>query len=227
MNTKYSINSTLFISSFLLIIGLLLSSCDPQQAYQETTTKDGDTTQIEQSNSKTESNMNNQKDGTSISFMGGTVHTVGKIPEVGTQLKDFTLVNGDLEEKSLENFKGFNLILNIFPSIDTKVCSQSVRKFNEDAAQLDNTKILCISEDLPFAQSRFCGAEGIDNVVTLSAFRSDFGTKFGLQMSDGALKGLLSRAVIVVNPDGKIVYTEQVPDIGQEPNYESALAAVK
>lgn len=222
MSIKYPI-----FTSFALIATLLFTSCDPQPTDQEQTNKDSDTTVVEQSQTKNNTDMNNQEGGTAISFMGTTVHTVGKIPRVGKQLKDFTLTNGDLQEKTLSDYKGQNLILNIFPSIDTKVCSQSVRTFNKDAAQLDNTKILCISEDLPFAQSRFCGAEDIDNVVTLSAFRSDFGTNFGVQMSDGPLKGLLSRAVIVVNPEGKIVYTEQVPDIGQEPNYQAALQAIK
>lgn len=226
MSIKITRKYPLF-TSFILITGLLFTSCDSQSCTKDKTNKDNDTIAGEQTQSKNKSDMSNQKEGTAIAFMGGTVHTVGEIPKTGTQLKDFTLTNNDLKEMSLSDYKGQNLILNIFPSIDTKVCSQSVRTFNKDAAQLDNTKILCISEDLPFAQSRFCGAEGIDNVVTLSAFRSDFGTNFGLQMSDGPLKGLLSRAVIVVNPEGKIVYTEQVPDIGQEPNYEAALKAVK
>lgn len=222
INKKYHL-----FTSLALIAGLLFTSCDSPKANEDQAEKDTDTTEVEQTQSKNESDMENTEEGTAIAFMGNTVHTVGKIPFTGTQLKDFTLTDNDLEEKTLADYKGQFLILNIFPSIDTKVCSQSVRTFNKDAANLDNTKILCISEDLPFAQKRFCGAEGIDNVVTLSSFRSDFGTDFGLEMTDGPLKGLLSRAVIVVNPEGEIVYTEQVPNIGQEPNYAAALEAVK
>ncbi len=117
--------------------------------------------------------------------------------------------------------------MNIFPSVNTGVCSKSVRKFNEDAASLKNTVVLCISKDLPFAQKEFCGAEGINNVVMLSDFRDDFGHSYGVQIADGAMRGLLSRAVVVVDPEGKIVYEQQVPEIGQEPDYASAIAAVK
>ena len=168
-----------------------------------------------------------QTNGTTITLGGTAIHTVGKLPAVGTPVKDFTLTGVDLKEKTLTDFKGKYIIMNIFPSVNTGVCSKSVRKFNEDAAKLSNTVVLCISKDLPFAQKQFCGAEGIDRVVMLSDFRTDFGNTYGVQMADGPMKGLLSRAVVVVNPEGKIVYEQQVPEIGQEPDYAAAIAAVK
>ena len=172
------------------------------------------------------SNMENTN-GTAVTLGGKTIHTAGKLPAVGTQVKPFTLTAVDLSEKTLSDFKGKYVIMNIFPSVNTGVCSKSVRKFNEDAAGLSNTTVLCISKDLPFAQKQFCGAEGIDHVVMLSDFRTDFGNSYGVQITDGPMRGLLSRAVIVVNPEGKIVYEEQVPEIGHEPNYAAAIAAVK
>lgn len=162
-----------------------------------------------------------------ITFHGDAVQTNGNLQSIGEDLKDFTLVATDLSEKNLSDYKGKNLILNIFPSINTGVCAASVRKFNEDASKLNNTTVLCISKDLPFAQSQFCAAEGIENVEMLSDFRSNTGEEYGVQMTDGPLKGLLSRAVIVVNPEGKVVYTEQVAEVTDEPNYEAALKAVK
>lgn len=168
-----------------------------------------------------------QTNGTSITLSGNPVHTIGKLPDVGTQALDFTLTGLDLNEKTFADFKGKYVIMNIFPSVNTGVCSKSVRKFNEEAASLNNTTVLCISKDLPFAQKQFCGAEGIDRVVMLSDFRNDFGKIYGVQITDGAMRGLLSRAVIVVNPEGKIVYEQQVPEIGQEPDYASAIASVK
>lgn len=169
----------------------------------------------------------NTSDMTTITLKGNPIHTVGKLPAVGTEAKNFTLTADDLSDKSLSDFKGKNIILNIFPSVNTGVCSKSVRTFNEDAANLSNTVVLCISKDLPFAQAQFCGAEGIKNVVMLSDFRTDFGHEYGVQIADGPLKGLLSRAVVVINPEGKIVYEEQVPEIAHEPNYDAALAAAK
>ena len=165
--------------------------------------------------------------GTAITLGGKPIHTVGKLPAVGTPVKDFTLTGVDLSDKTLADFKGKYVIMNIFPSVNTGVCSKSVRKFNEDAASMTNATVLCISKDLPFAQKAFCGAEGIEKVVMLSDFRSDFGTSYGVQIADGPMKGLLSRAVIVVDPSGKIVYEQQVPEIGQEPNYAAAIAAIK
>jgi len=168
-----------------------------------------------------------QTTGTAITLGGKTIHTVGKLPGVGTAVKDFTLTAVDLKDNTLADYKGKYVIMNIFPSVNTGVCSKSVRKFNEDAAGLKNTTVLCISKDLPFAQKAFCGAEGIKNVVMLSDFRTDFGHSYGVQIADGPMKGLLSRAIIVVNPEGKIVYEQQVPEIGQEPDYAAAIAAIK
>ena len=168
-----------------------------------------------------------QTTGTAITLGGKTIHTVGKLPAVGTSLKEVTLTGVDLKDNTLADYKGKYVIMNIFPSVNTGVCSKSVRKFNEDAANLKNTTVLCISKDLPFAQKAFCGAEGIKNVVMLSDFRTDFGNAYGVQIADGPMKGLLSRAVIVVNPEGKIVYEQQVPEIGQEPDYAAALAVIK
>jgi len=165
--------------------------------------------------------------GTAITLGGKTIHTVGKLPAVGTRIKNFTLTGTDLKEKTFADFKGNYVVMNIFPSVNTGVCSKSVRKFNEDAAGLKNTTVLCISKDLPFAQKAFCGAEGINNVVMLSDFRNDLGKTYGVQIADGPMRGLLSRAVIVVDPNGKIIYEQQVPEIGQEPDYASAIAAVK
>lgn len=162
-----------------------------------------------------------------IKFHGDPVKTNGSLPAVGESLKDFTLVAGDLSEKSLADFKGKNIILSIFPSVNTGVCATSVRKFNEDASKLDNTVVLCISKDLPFAQSEFCAAEGIENVVMLSDFRSNSSKDYGVEMTDGPLRGLMSRAVIVVNPEGKVVYTEQVDEVTDEPDYEAAIKAIK
>lgn len=173
---------------------------------------------------KTVTHMENQ---TTITFKGDPVHTNGKLPAEGSKLQDTKLVTTELSEKSLEDYKGKNVILNIFPSVNTGVCAASVRKFNEDAAGLENTVVLCVSKDLPFAQSEFCGAEGIENVEMLSDFRSDFGKSNGLLMVDGPLKGLLSRAVVVLNPQGEVIYTEQVPEIAQEPDYQAALNAIK
>ena len=178
-------------------------------------------------NNATTSNMEQHTNGTSITLGGKTIHTIGKLPAVGTQVKDFSLTGVDLTEKTLADFKGKYIIMNIFPSVNTGVCSKSVHTFNQDAASLNNAVVLCISKDLPFAQKQFCGAEGINNVVMLSDFRSDFGNTYGVQIVDGAFKGLLSRAVVVVDPQGKIVYEQQVPEIGQEPDYAAALAAIK
>lgn len=169
-----------------------------------------------------------EKQCATLTMRGDTLYTVGVLPRVGEKAPDFKLTANDLSEKSLsKDYLGKFVVLNIFPSLDTKVCAQSVRTFNEKAADLTNTVVLCISKDLPFAQARFCGAEGIQNVVTLSDFRHSFGKVYGVQIAGGKLKGLLSRAVVVINPEGTIVYEEQVPDIGQEPNYEVALAAIK
>lgn len=178
-------------------------------------------------NEKTDSVHFNPKNGTTIAMKGTPVQTYGKLPSINSTAPDFTLTATNMEDKDLNNYHGKNIILNIFPSVDTKVCSASVRHFNEDAANLKNTVVLCISKDLPFAQERFCGAEGIKNVIMLSDFRNTFGKTYGVEMINGPMRGLLSRAVVVINPQGKIVYEEQVSDISHEPNYQAALAAVK
>ena len=162
-----------------------------------------------------------------ITLGGNPVHTSGELPKIGAQLADFKLVKNDLSIATLADFSGKRVILNIFPSIDTGTCATSVRKFNETAANLTNTVVLCISRDLPFAQKRFCGAEGIENVVNLSDFKDgSFGKTNGLEITDGVLAGLHSRAVIVIDEKGIVLHTEQVQEIADEPNYEAALAVL-
>jgi thiol peroxidase len=155
------------------------------------------------------------------------VQTAGELPDPNTIAPDFELVDADLKEVTLNSFNGHNIILNIFPSIDTRVCATSVREFNKRAASLPNTKVVCVSKDLPFALKRFCGAEGIENVVVLSDFRNkSFGSDYGVELLNGAFKGLHARAVIVIDADKKVKHTELVPVIGQEPDYEAAIRAV-
>ncbi len=155
-----------------------------------------------------------------------TIHLAHDLPAAGSKAPDFTLVGTDLEPVKLSDFAGKRVVLNIFPSIDTGVCAASVRRFNELAAGFDNTAVVCVSNDLPFAQDRFCGAEGIDNVITASAFRSNFGNDYGVLMADGPLEALLARAVVVIDTDGTVCYVELVPEIGQEPDYDAAKAAL-
>ena len=163
-----------------------------------------------------------------ITLKGNPVKTIGKLPKVGKKAPKFKLVKNDLSVSRLKDFRGKKVLLNITPSIDTGVCANSVRKFNEAAAGLDNTVVLYVSKDLPFAQARFCGAEGIDNVITLSDFRrGKFGKRYGVTIRTGPMKGLLSRSVVVVDEEGKVIYTEQVQETIDEPNYEAALAALK
>ncbi|OIQ38281.1 MAG: lipid hydroperoxide peroxidase [Bacteroidetes bacterium MedPE-SWsnd-G1] len=153
-----------------------------------------------------------------------TIHTSGNLPATGTKAPNFELVAGDLSRKTLTDFSGSRLVLNIFPSIDTGTCAASVRKFNEEASNLENTKILCISRDLPFAQGRFCGAEGIENVVMLSDFVfGKFGEDYGLKVIDGPIAELLSRCIVVLDENGTVLYNEQVPNIPDEPDYEAVL----
>ncbi len=162
-----------------------------------------------------------------ITFKQNPVNTSGNIPAAGKAAPDFSLTGADLGDVTLSGYKGKKLVLNIFPSIDTGVCATSVRKFNEKASSLKNTAVLCISRDLPFAQARFCGAEGLSNVVTLSEMKDrTFGAAYGMEMVDGPLKGLLARGVVVVDEGGKVVYSELVPEIAQEPDYEKALLAL-
>lgn len=155
------------------------------------------------------------------------VNTNGDLPPVGRVAPDFTLVGNDLRDVSLKSFSGKSVVLNIFPSLDTSTCATSVREFNKRAAALTNTVVLCISKDLPFAMRRFCGAEGIDKVITLSDFRNrGFSAAYGIEMMDGGMAGFFARAVVVVGPDGKVKYNQLVPVIGQEPDYDSALKAI-
>jgi thiol peroxidase len=163
----------------------------------------------------------------SITLGGNPINTSGELPKTGSQLADFKLVKTDLSIASLADYAGKKVVFNIFPSIDTGTCAASVRKFNATAANLNNTVVLCISRDLPFAQKRFCGAEGIENVENLSDFKDgSFGKTNGLEIIDGVLAGLHSRAVIVINEKGTILHTEQVQEIADEPNYEAALAVL-
>lgn len=162
-----------------------------------------------------------------ITFKGNPVKTSGTLPAKGTKAPSFSLVKSDLSSFSLADAAGKNVILNIFPSLDTSVCAASVRKFNELAAGKTDTLVLAISKDLPFAHNRFCSTEGIRNVITLSGFRDqDFGKSYGVDMTDGPLAGLYSRCVVVIDKNGIVKYTEQVPEIAQEPDYEKALAAL-
>jgi thioredoxin-dependent peroxiredoxin len=159
-----------------------------------------------------------------ITLGGNPFNTVGELPTVGSQAPGFSLTGADLSTISDEQFRGKPLLLNIFPSVDTPVCATSVRTFNERAVA-SGLNVVCVSKDLPFAQKRFCAAEGVENVVTASAFRDDFGEDYGVTLADGPMAGLLARAVVVVDADGNVVYTELVPEIGQEPDYEAAVAA--
>ncbi|MGA7758773.1 MAG: thiol peroxidase [Ilumatobacteraceae bacterium] len=161
-----------------------------------------------------------------VTLGGNPVHTSGDLPAVGAAAPSYSLVGADLGEFDAGEFAGKNVILNIFPSIDTPTCATSVRQFNERAAGMDETVVLCVSADLPFAMGRFCGAEGIENVKVGSTFRSDFGSDFGVTLTDGKLQGVLARAVVVVGPDGTVKHTELVPEIAQEPDYDAALAAL-
>ena len=161
-----------------------------------------------------------------ITLKGNPFSTQGDLPAVGSQAPAFTLVKSDLSEVTLASLAGKKVVLNIFPSIDTGTCAMSVRKFNESASSLDNTQVVCVSADLPFAAGRFCGAEGINNVITGSSFRSSFGSDYGVTITNGPLAGLLSRSVVVIDEKGKVLYTEQVAETVNEPNYDAALAAL-
>lgn len=162
-----------------------------------------------------------------ITLGGNPINTVGDLPAVGSKAADFKLVNEDFSDASLTDYSGKKVILNIFPSIATGICSASVRRFNDEASKLDNTVVLCISRDLPFAQTSFCASEGLKDVINLSDMRNDdFGNDYGVAISSGKWSGLLSRAVVVLDENGTVSYTEQVPEIGQEPNYEAAIAAI-
>lgn len=163
----------------------------------------------------------------SITLGGNPINTCGDLPKTGSKAPEFHLVKNDLSEAKLSDYKGSKIILNIFPSIDTGTCATSVRTFNAKANALENTKVLCISRDLPFAQKRFCGAESLENVINLSDFRTGaFGKDYGLEIVDGPLASLHSRVIVVIDENGVVKYTEQVSEIANEPDYESALAAL-
>lgn len=159
---------------------------------------------------------------------GQIVNTCGELPKVGEMAPDFTAAKGDLSDVRLSDFRGQRVIINVFPSIDTGVCAQSVRTFNKEAANLENTQVLCVSKDLPFAQQRFCGAEGLENVTTLSVFRDDsFSKGYGVELKDSGMRGLLARSVFVLDEEGKLIYEELIPEITTEPNYQAVLDALK
>lgn len=162
-----------------------------------------------------------------VTLKGNKIHTSGNLPKVGDKAPDFKLVKTDLSTATLADYKGKAIVLNIFPSIDTGTCAQSVREFNKELNDIDDVTVLCISRDLPFAQARFCGAEGLENVINLSDFRTnDFGKSYGLDFIDGPLEGLHSRAIIVIDENGIITHTEQVSEITNEPNYKAAFEAL-
>ena len=163
----------------------------------------------------------------SITLKGNPINTIGELPQVGSAAPEFDLVKTDLSHVSLKDFAGKTVVLNIFPSIDTPVCATSVKRFNEDASKLGDAVVLCVSRDLPFAHKRFCGAEGIESVHSVSDFRApSFGKDYGVTITDGPIANLFSRAIVVIDGGGKVVYTEQVPEIAQEPDYEKVLATI-
>jgi thiol peroxidase len=162
-----------------------------------------------------------------VTLKGNTIQTSGELPQIGTKAPDFKLTATDLSTKSLSEFAGNKLVLNIFPSIDTGTCAASVRQFNQEASELDNTKVLCISHDLPFAHARFCGAEGLNDVISLSDYKDgSFGKSYGVNFINGPLEALLSRSVVVIDENGIVKYTEQVEETVDEPNYKAALEAL-
>ena len=159
-----------------------------------------------------------------VTLKGTPINTSGSLPKVGEKAPDFVLTATDLSSKNLKDFLGSKVVLNIFPSVDTGTCAQSVRQFNTEASELKNTKVLCISKDLPFAHARFCGAEGLENVISLSDFKTGaFGENYGLEFINGPLEGLLSRSIVVLDENGIVLYTEQVAETVEEPNYKAAL----
>lgn len=163
-----------------------------------------------------------------ITLGGQPIHTIGQLPRIGEAAPDFVLTKTDLTDVSLKDFAGRRLVLNIFPSVDTPVCAMSVRRFNAEIDKIDNAVCLCVSRDLPFAHARFCGAEGLANVVSVSELRNrDFGDQYGVRIMDGPLAGLLARAVVVIAATGRVIYTELVPEIKQEPDYAAALRALQ
>jgi thiol peroxidase len=162
-----------------------------------------------------------------VTLKGNPIHTIGELPLIGTQVPEFKVVKTDLSTLQAQDLKGKKVVYNIFPSLDTDVCAASVRKFNASASQLENTTVICVSKDLPFAHKRFCTVEGLNNVISASDFRDgSFGSSFGVVLTDGPLAGLMARSILVTDENGKVVYTELVPEIVQEPDYEAALKAL-
>ncbi len=179
------------------------------------------------SSSAPRSDLPCRQGGMATTALDGTpAHTVGELPPVGSPAPEYTLTSGGLGDVTSSDHAGQRLVLSIFPSVGTGVCASSLRHFNELAAGLADTRVLCVSMDLPFALAGFCGAEGIDGVEVASAFRSDFGETYGVRLVDSAFAGLLARAVVVVDATGTVTYTQLVPDIGQEPDYDAVLAAL-
>lgn len=163
-----------------------------------------------------------------ITLKGNPINTSGKLPQIGTTAPDFVLTKTDLSDISLKDFAGKKIVLNIFPSVDTPVCAMSIRKFNSEIDKIDNAVAICASADLPFAHARFCGAEGIESAISVSELRNkEFGEAYGVRIVDGPLSGLLARAVVVIDENGKVIYTQQVPEIAEEPDYDKALNMVK
>lgn len=163
----------------------------------------------------------------SITLKGNPFQTIGELPKTGTKAPNFSLRTVELNTISLADFTGSKVILNIFPSLDTGTCATSVRTFNKSASELDNTKVICVSRDLPFAHARFCGAEGIENVISASDITGDFATNYGLKITEGPLAELCSRSIVVLDENGSVIYTEQVSETVDEPNYEAAINAAK
>lgn len=164
---------------------------------------------------------------TQITLQGTPIETIGELPAVNTTAPAFTLTRTDLSNASLSDFSGQTVVLNIFVSLDTSICAASVRRFNTEVSSLDNTVVLCVSSDLPFAHQRFCEAEGLEKVIPLSVFRSpEFGKDYGVKVTTGPLTGLLARSIVIIDKDGKVIYTEQVPEIAQDPDFEAALQAL-
>jgi len=162
-----------------------------------------------------------------VTLKGNPVQTIGSLPAIGETAPGFSLVDKDLKEISMQDFAGKKIVLNIFPSVDTPTCAMSVRRFNAEIAKRDNAVAVCASMDLPFAHARFCGAEGLENVVSASAFRQpEFGERYGVRITDGPLKGLFARAVVVVDEKGQVIYNQLVPEIAEEPDYDAALKAL-
>ncbi|MDE7381049.1 MAG: thiol peroxidase [Muribaculaceae bacterium] len=162
-----------------------------------------------------------------VKLGGNPIHTCGDLPAPGSKAPEFSLVNKDLSDLTLESLKGKRVVLNIFPSVDTDVCAASVRRFNKEVSELDNTVVVCISRDLPFALGRFCAANGIDNVYTVSGFRSDFGKKYGVELTEGPLAGLYARSVVVIDEDGNVTGSSFSPEITEEPDYEMVKSLLK